>query len=93
MNVTRYLKINSYALAFLQEVVSMFNLILGNSKGSKMYWEDEMKRALQNKYILCLSDFEQSDDFNLKDYLNLKIVFYELLKISGVKLARKLGIV
>ena len=57
-----------------------------------MYWEDEMKRELQNKYIQCLSETEQSDDFNLKDYINLKVVFYEVLKISGVKLSRRVSI-
>jgi hypothetical protein len=90
-----------FFLAFKNDVVKLFNITLGHCKVARSFWYEEIPNELSWKYVQCLAEEEKDPKYNLKgkkvresvsdvsEYINLRVVFSELLHKTAIKLRRK----
>ena len=54
-----------------------------------MFWTEDVKRGLQEKYIKCLSLTELASDYNLKNDINHNLTINYLLDLLNNKLTKR----
>eukprot|EP01119_Soliformovum_irregulare_P004749 TRINITY_DN1583_c0_g2_i2.p1 TRINITY_DN1583_c0_g2~~TRINITY_DN1583_c0_g2_i2.p1 ORF type:complete len:871 (-),score=219.97 TRINITY_DN1583_c0_g2_i2:150-2762(-) len=74
---------------FREAIVSVFNLMLGQNKSSNLYWLDEVKDQIREKFVKCLSPAEESDTFNLKDAVDIRFLLMMILELTGIQIQKK----
>jgi hypothetical protein len=62
-----------------------------DTKVARYFWRDELKRELNARFEHALSADESAPDFDLRQCVHYKLVYYIFLKLTGIKISDKAG--
>lgn len=71
---------------FKEAIVQLLNSLLSNDKSSDLFWKEELKELLQQKYEVCLSPEELDGDFHLRESVELRCFFALIFSLTGIRL-------